>query len=52
MKYPIMQSDREPLINADTYQSMYEHSINNPDKFWAEQAKTFIDSEYMFAFCV
>ena len=43
MTYPIMQSDREPLINADTYQSMYEHSINNPDEFWAEQAETFID---------
>ena len=33
----------KPLINADTYQSMYEHSINNPDEFWAEQAETFID---------
>ena len=43
MTYPIMQSDREPLINADTYQSMYEYSINNPDEFWAEQAETFID---------
>jgi len=43
MTYPIMQSDREPLINADTYQSMYEHSINNPDAFWAKQAKTFLD---------
>ena len=43
MTYPIMQSDREPLINAETYQSMYEHSINNPDEFWAEKAETFLD---------
>ena len=43
MTYPIIQSDRKPLINAETYQSMYEYSMNNPDKFWAEQAETFLD---------
>jgi acetyl-CoA synthetase len=25
-------------INADTYKKMYDESINNPDKFWLEQA--------------
>ncbi|HIL44995.1 MAG TPA: acetate--CoA ligase [Candidatus Thioglobus sp.] len=43
MTYPIIQSDRKPLINAETYESMYEYSMNNPDKFWAEQAETFLD---------
>ena len=45
MTYPIMKSDREPLINAKTYESMYEQSMSNPDKFWAEQAKIFVDWE-------
>ena len=45
MTYPIMKSDREPLINAKTYESMYEQSMSNPDKFWAEQADIFVDWE-------
>jgi len=43
MTYPIMQSDKKPLINAETYQLMYDDSINNPDDFWAKQAEIFID---------
>lgn len=27
-------------INSDAYKKMYAESIENPDKFWAEQAKT------------
>ena len=42
MKYPIMQSNRKPLIDADTYNAMYKQSISNPDEFWAEQADKFI----------
>ena len=42
MKYPIMQSNRKPLIDAETYHSMYQESIENPDEFWAEQAEKFI----------
>ena len=42
MKYPIMHSTREPLINAEQYHSMYQYSIENPDDFWAEQAEKFI----------
>ena len=42
MKYPIMQSNREPLINAEKYRSMYQYSIDSPDDFWAEQAEQFI----------
>jgi len=45
MTYPIMQSDREPLINAKTYESMYSQSMSNPDEFWAEQAEIFVDWE-------
>jgi len=37
-----MQSNREPLINAEQYHSMYQYSIENPDDFWAEQAEKFI----------
>ena len=43
MTYPIMHSDKKPLINAETYQLMYDDSINNPDDFWAKQAEIFID---------
>ena len=42
MKYPIMHSNREPLINAEQYHSMYQYSLENPDDFWAEQAEKFI----------
>jgi len=45
MTYPIIQTDRTPLINSETYESMYERSMNEPDAFWAEQAETFIDWE-------
>jgi len=42
MKYPIMQSNRKPLIDADTYNAMYKQSISNSDEFWAQQADKFI----------
>ena len=45
MTYPIMQTDRAPLIDSETYESMYESSMNDPEAFWAEQAETFIDWE-------
>ena len=45
MTYPIIQTDRTPLIDSETYESMYEHSMNEPEAFWAEQAETFIDWE-------
>ena len=31
------------LIDGDTYQRMYRQSIEEPDVFWADQAKTFLD---------
>ena len=45
MTYPIIQTDRAPLIDSETYESMYERSMNEPEAFWAEQAETFIDWE-------
>jgi len=45
MTYPIIQTDRTPLIDSETYDSMYERSMNEPEVFWAEQANTFIDWE-------
>ncbi|MFO8126699.1 acetate--CoA ligase [Yoonia sp.] len=32
-------SKRVPHVNAQQYQSLYEASISDPDKFWAEQGK-------------
>ena len=45
MTYPIIQTNRTPLINSETYESMYEHSMDEPEAFWAKQAETFIDWE-------
>jgi len=45
MTYPIIHTDRTPLIDSETYESMYERSMNEPEVFWAEQADTFIDWE-------
>lgn len=30
-------------INAEQYQTLYQQSINDPEKFWGEQAQKFID---------
>ncbi|WP_347989231.1 acetate--CoA ligase [Methylomonas sp. AM2-LC] len=30
-------------INAESYQRLYQQSINEPEVFWAEQAKVFLD---------
>ena len=43
MTYPITQSDRTPLITPESYEQMYQQSVNDPDVFWAEQARIFID---------
>lgn len=41
--YPVNpQFAERALINSQKYQSMYQASIENPDKFWAEQAEIFI----------
>ena len=31
------------LINRDTYEKMYQHSITDADGFWADQASLFLD---------
>ena len=30
-------------ITSQTYQALYDYSINQPDAFWAEQAEKFLD---------
>ncbi|MDX1949151.1 MAG: AMP-binding protein, partial [Rickettsiales bacterium] len=34
--------DFTPHINAENYEVLYKKSIENPDEFWAEQAKNFL----------
>lgn len=42
--YPVPENMKaRTLIDEDMYQRMYEHSINDPESFWAEQATTFLD---------
>ncbi|MAZ77731.1 MAG: acetate--CoA ligase [Legionellaceae bacterium] len=42
--YPVFKDFADSaFIKAEQYESMYQQSINEPDVFWAEQAKQFID---------
>jgi len=44
--YPVKpEIARRAHIDADTYHSMYQHSISNPEGFWAEQAAQFLNWE-------
>ena len=36
------QFAEKSLINYESYQALYEQSIDDPEKFWAEQAEKFI----------
>ncbi|MEN0037044.1 MAG: acetate--CoA ligase [Cellvibrio sp.] len=41
--YPVPESFKsKAAINLARYKEMYDQSINSPDTFWAEQAKTFL----------
>lgn len=41
--YPVPESFKsKAAINLARYKEMYDQSINTPDTFWAEQAKTFL----------
>lgn len=41
--YPVPESFKsKAAINLSRYKEMYDQSINSPDTFWAEQAKTFL----------
>ena len=41
--YPVPASvGTNAHIDKDTYQTMYQHSITDPDGFWAEQANRFL----------
>jgi acetyl-CoA synthetase len=41
--YPITQPNQTPICDEKKYESMYDDSINNSDKFWATQAKEFLN---------
>ncbi|MEE9335316.1 MAG: acetate--CoA ligase [Granulosicoccaceae bacterium] len=42
--YPVPDALAESaLVNKDTYQEMYQRSIDQPDQFWGEQAEKEID---------
>ncbi|HIF88945.1 MAG TPA: acetate--CoA ligase [Candidatus Thioglobus sp.] len=43
MTYMPEPIDRDPLINPDQYELMYQKSIEDSDAFWAEQARIFIE---------
>jgi acetyl-CoA synthetase len=37
---PPADAVQRAYLNAEQYQAMYDQSVNEPDKFWLEQAKT------------
>ena len=42
--YPIIKNPAHaPLIDEETYQRMYQQSIDNPKRFWSRMANDFID---------
>ncbi len=44
--YPVKKDfQSRALIDNETYLSMYQQSLDNPESFWAEQAEKFIDWE-------
>ena len=40
--YPIATPNKTPLCNKEKYETMYAHSIDNSDEFWAQQATKFL----------
>ena len=43
-RHPVMDSMRQRAhLNEADYQRLYQQSIEQPDEFWAEQAKTFLN---------
>jgi len=43
-RYPVLeQAKAHTYIDSAKYDAMYKESIENPDKFWAEQATEFLD---------
>ncbi|HEX2667267.1 MAG TPA: acetate--CoA ligase [Gammaproteobacteria bacterium] len=44
--YPVpARPVRAPLLDKARYQALYRRSVEDPEGFWAEQAKTFLDWE-------
>ena len=44
--YPLSDKPvRKPLLDKGSYQAMYRRSVEDPEGFWADQAKAFLDWE-------
>jgi acetyl-CoA synthetase len=42
--YPVPEEFADNAhINSELYEAMYQRSIEDPDKFWSDQAETFLD---------
>lgn len=42
--HPVPDAVRQrAYLNDDDYQRLYRQSVENPDEFWGEQAKAFLD---------
>jgi len=41
--YPAPENGGDALIDRETYQAMYQRSIDDPEAFWAEQARDRLD---------
>ena len=41
--YPVTAAASKAHINNDQYLAMYKQSLEEPDEFWAEQARAFVD---------
>ncbi|MGC3094985.1 acetyl-coenzyme A synthetase N-terminal domain-containing protein, partial [Pseudomonas aeruginosa] len=42
--HPVPDADRQrAYLNDDDYQRLFRQSVENPDEFWGEQAKGFVD---------
>ena len=41
--YPINKTNKKPFCDKAAYELKYKQSINDPESFWAQQAKEFLD---------
>ncbi|MCK4842537.1 MAG: acetyl-coenzyme A synthetase, partial [Methylococcales bacterium] len=42
--YPVKSEiSQHTYFSKETYQTLYQHSIDDPEAFWSEQAKKFLD---------
>mgnify|MGYP000513011521 CR=1 FL=1 len=45
IKHPVSNAfAAQANINASQYKEMYQQSVDDPETFWAEQAKEYVDA--------